>query len=165
MRIRLATRSDLHAVYRLWCELMDSHHAYHPVFGYHRMAEVELKQALLNRLREPYTRFFVAETAEGLAGLLIAMYQIGNNGLHYKRRGYIAETMVCPPFRRLGIGRELFGAAREWLLSEGADHLELQVAVANEVGHRFWAAMGFAPTTYHLMLPLQPPPGPHDWPE
>ncbi|WBO83025.1 GNAT family N-acetyltransferase [Hymenobacter yonginensis] len=165
MIIRPATRSDLHAVYRLWCELMDAHAPYHPVFGYHRRAEVELKQVLLGRLREPQTRFFVAEAPDGLAGLLIALYQPGNPALHYKRRGYIAETMVRPPFRRLGIGRELFLAAREWLQQQGADHLELQVAVPNEGGQRFWAAMGFAPTTYHLMLPLQPPPGPHDWPE
>jgi GNAT superfamily N-acetyltransferase len=164
MLIRPATRSDLHAVYLLWCELMDTHAQYHPVFGYYRRAEVELKHMLHQRMREPYTQFFVAEVPDGLAGLLVAMYQVGHHGLHYKHRGYIAETMVRPAYRRLGIGRELFYAARQWLLREGADHLELQVAVPNEVGQRFWAAMGFAPSTYHLVQPLLPPPGPHEWP-
>ena len=164
MFIRPADRSDLHAVYLLWSELMDEHAHYHPIFGYHRMAQVELKQVLLNRMREPYTRFFVAETPDGLAGILVAMYQIGNNAMHYKRRGYVAETLVRPAFRRLGIGRELFQTARTWLQAEGADHLELQVAVANEGARQFWAAMGFAPTTYHLVQPLLAPPGPNDWP-
>ncbi|MBT9394314.1 GNAT family N-acetyltransferase [Hymenobacter sp. NST-14] len=164
MHIRPATRSDLHAVYLLWAELMDAHAHYHSVFGYHRRAQVELKQMLLHRLREPYTRFFVAETPDGLAGMLIAMYQIGHHGLHYKRRGYLAETLVRPAFRRLGIGRALFGTAKTWLLAEGADHLELQVAVANEGARQFWAAMGFAPTTYHLVQPLVPPPAPDAWP-
>ncbi|MCA8829167.1 GNAT family N-acetyltransferase [Hymenobacter pini] len=164
MLVRLATRSDLPAVYRLWCELMDAHTLYHPVFGYYRRAEVELKHMLQKRMREPYTRFFVAEVPEGLAGLLVAIYQEGHHGLHYKHRGYIAETMVHPAFRRLGIGRELFRAGREWLVQEGVDHLELQVAVQNEGAQRFWAAMGFAPSTYHLVQPLVPPPGPHEWP-
>ncbi|MFD2786292.1 GNAT family N-acetyltransferase [Hymenobacter rubripertinctus] len=164
MLIRPADRSDLHNVYLLWSELMDEHAPYHPIFGYHRMAQVESKQVLLNRMQEPCTRFFVAETPAGLAGLLIAIYQIGNNAMHYKRRGYIAETLVRPAFRGQGIGRELFLAAKSWLLAAGADHLELQVAVTNEGAQRFWAAMGFAPTTYHLVHPLVPPPAPDEWP-
>ncbi|WP_139920199.1 GNAT family N-acetyltransferase [Hymenobacter sp. DG01] len=156
MIIRTATRPDLDALYAIWCELMDSHEAYHPIFGYYRQAEAELRRVLLQRLQEPYTRFFIAENAEGLMGLLVAMYQIGNNGMHYNRRGYIAETIVRPQYRRTGLGRLLFETAREWLTRQGADHLELQVAVANPGGLRFWTALGFAPSTHHLVLPLTP---------
>ncbi|GAB3288937.1 GNAT family N-acetyltransferase [Hymenobacter tenuis] len=154
MIIRTATRSDLDSLYLIWCELMDLHEAYHPVFGYHRQAETELKRSLLQRLQEPYTRFFVIEKEGGLAGLLVAMYQIGNNGMHFNRRGYIAETIVRPQYRRTGLGSLLFETAKEWLTRHGADHLELQVAVANPGAMQFWAALGFAASTQHLVLPL-----------
>ncbi|MBX0292952.1 GNAT family N-acetyltransferase [Hymenobacter sp. HSC-4F20] len=160
MTIRTATRPDLDNLYSIWTELMDEHQTYHPIFGYHRLAEAELKRVLLQRLQEPYTRFFIVESSEGLAGLLVAMYQIGNNGMHFNRRGYIAETIVRPQFRRTGLGRLLFETAREWLTRQGADHLELQVAVANPGGQQFWAALGFTPATYHLMLPLSAPANP-----
>lgn len=159
MTIRTATRPDLDNLYQIWRELMDEHQAYHPIFGYYPLAEAELKRVLLQRLQEPYTRFFVVENEQGLMGLLVAMYQIGNNGMHYNRRGYIAETMVRAPYRRTGLGRLLFETAREWLTRQGADHLELQVAVANPGAFQFWTALGFAPSTHHLVLPLALPPG------
>jgi ribosomal protein S18 acetylase RimI-like enzyme len=161
MLIRLATPADLDPLFQLWCQLMDQHQAYHPVFGYQPAAAFRLKQALRERLRETHTRIFVADAGPNrVVGLLLATYQTGNSGMHYFRRGYIAETIVAAGFRGQGIGRALVAAAREWLVSEGADHLELQVAVQNAAALRFWQAQGFGITTHHLMLPLQPPPTP-----
>lgn len=161
MTVRLATAADIDPLFQLWCQLMDQHQAYHPVFGYHAAAGFRLKQALRERLQETRTRVFVADMvgADGLAGLLLATYQTASSGMHYFRRGYIAETIVVEAYRRQGLGQALFGAAKTWLISEGADHLELQVAVQNLAALRFWQAQGFGVTTQHLMLPLQPPPG------
>ena len=160
MIIREATAQDLDELYRLWCELMEQHYAYPPVFGYHRTARVELKRLLRDRLYEVYTRIFVAERVQGLAGLLVATHQVGSRGMHFYRRGYIAETIVEAAYRRQGVGRALFTAAKTWLTTQGADHLELQVAVANPAAQQFWVAQGFAVTTQHMMLPLPNPPGP-----
>ncbi|QNH63335.1 GNAT family N-acetyltransferase [Hymenobacter sediminicola] len=155
MTIRVATPHDLNEVYRLWCLLMDQHQAYHPVFGYHPEAEFKLKRMLRERLTEPYTRIFVADAGpDGLVGLLLATYQVGTSAMHFFRRGYIAETIVEMPYRRRGLGRALFGAAKAWLLAEGADHLELQVALQNPAALHFWQAQGFGITTHHLVRPL-----------
>ncbi len=154
MTIREATPQDLDELYRLWCELMEMHRAYHPIFGYHRAANAELKRVLRDRLYESYTRIFVAEKPGGLAGLLVATYQIGSRGMHFHRRGYIAETIVEVVHRRQGVGRALFGSAKAWLTIQGADHLELQVSVANPAAQQFWAAQGFTVTTQHMILPM-----------
>ncbi|WP_022822642.1 GNAT family N-acetyltransferase [Hymenobacter norwichensis] len=154
MTIREATIHDLDELYRLWCELMEMHQAYHPVFGFHRTAKVELKRLLRDRLYESYTRLFVAEKPDGLAALLVATYQVGSKGMRLHRRGYIAETFVEETHRRQGVGGALFHAAKTWLTSRGADHLELQVAVANPAAAQFWAAQGFTITTQHMTLPL-----------
>ena len=158
MTIRIATPLDLPELYRLWCQLMDQHQAYHPVFGYHPTAGYKLQRVLRERISEPNTRVFVADDTNGLAGLLLATYQTGSSGMHFFRRGYIAETIVVENYRRQGLGRALFGRAQAWLTGEGADHLELQVAVLNPVALRFWQALGFAVTTQHLVLPLVPAP-------
>ncbi|SHK96069.1 GNAT family N-acetyltransferase [Hymenobacter psychrotolerans] len=155
MTIRLATPQDLPELYRLWRLLMDQHRAYHPVFGYHPEADFKLKRVLRERLAEPYTRIFVADAGpDGLVGLLLATYQVGTSAMHFFRRGYIAETIVEVPYRRRGLGRALFSAAKTWLLAEGADHLELQVALQNPAALHFWQAQGFAVTTHHLVRPL-----------
>jgi len=154
MTIREATHHDLDELYRLWCELMEMHQAYHPVFGFHRAAKAELRRLLRDRLYESYTRIFVAEKPGGLAGLLVATYQLGSRGMHFHRRGYIAETIVEEAHRRQGLGRALFNSAKAWLSTQGADHLELQVAIANPAATQFWAAQGFAITTNHMVLPL-----------
>ncbi|HEX8428243.1 GNAT family N-acetyltransferase [Hymenobacter sp.] len=154
MTIREATPQDLDELYRLWCELMEIHQAYHPVFGYHRAAKVELRRLLRDRLYESYTRIFVVEKPGGLAGLLVATYQVGSRGMHFHRRGYIAETIVEEAHRRQGMGRALFTSAKAWLAIQGADHLELQVAIANPAAQQFWAAQGFTVTTQHMMLPI-----------
>ncbi|UOG73772.1 GNAT family N-acetyltransferase [Hymenobacter tibetensis] len=154
MTIREATPQDLEELYRLWCELMEMHQAYHPIFGFHRAAKGELKRLLRDRLYESYTRIFVAEKPGGLAGLLVATYQIGSRGMHFHRRGYLAETIVEAAHRRQGVGRALFNSAKAWLTVQGADHLELQVALANPAAQQFWAAQGFATTTQHMILPL-----------
>ncbi|MBC6696557.1 GNAT family N-acetyltransferase [Hymenobacter puniceus] len=159
MHIRLATPADLDSLFSLWCQLMDQHQAYHPIFGYHTAAAFRLKQGLRGRIQEPHTRIFVADTdTHKVVGLLLATYQTGSSGMHYFRRGYIAETIVAAEHRGQGIGRALVAAAKSWLISQGADHLELQVAVQNQTALRFWQAQGFGVTTQHLMLPLQPPP-------
>jgi ribosomal protein S18 acetylase RimI-like enzyme len=158
MTIRIATHQDLNEVYSLWCELMDEHQAFNPVFGYYPTSEFQLKRVLRGRLAENNTRIFVVQGRYRLLGMLIATYQIGNHGMHYFRRGYIAETVVQRTHRRHGLGRGLFDAAKAWLTAQGADHLELQVAVANPAGIHFWESLGFAPTTYHLvqLLPKAP---------
>ncbi|TGD78824.1 GNAT family N-acetyltransferase [Hymenobacter wooponensis] len=154
MTIRIATHKDLDELYSLWCELMDEHQAFHPIFGYHPSADFQLKRVLRTRLAENNTRMFVAQGRYGLLGLMVVTYQVGSTGMHYFRRGYIAETIVREAYRRQGLGRALFGAAKDWLTAQGADHLELQVAVANPAGRRFWESQGFAPTTFHMMQPL-----------
>jgi ribosomal protein S18 acetylase RimI-like enzyme len=151
MNIRVASHHDLTEIYGLWCELMGEHQNFNPVFGYQPTAEFQTKRMLRARLADPNTRLFVVQGRYGLLGMLIASYQIGNQGMHYFRRGYIAETVVRQSHRRKGLGRGLFDAAKAWLTAQGADHLELQVAVANPAGLHFWESLGFAPTTYHLV--------------
>ncbi|SNR39550.1 MULTISPECIES: GNAT family N-acetyltransferase [Hymenobacter] len=157
MTIRVASHQDIDELYGLWRELMDEHQAYHPVFGYHPAAEFQLKRMLRHRVAEKNTRVFVAQGRYRILGLLVASYQMGNPGMHFFRRGYIAETVVRQAYRRHGLGRALFQAALAWLSSQGADHLELQVAAANPAALHFWESLGFTPTTVHLMRPLSTP--------
>lgn len=153
--IRPATAADLDELYRLWCELMDFHRGFHPAFGYDPAAETDLKNQLRHRLLDPLTQILVVEAEAGLAGMLVVTYQPSPAGVFFARRGYIGETVVSAAHRGKGIGLQLFRAGKAWLAAQGADHLELQVAVKNVDAQRFWESHGFTATTQHLVLPLR----------
>ncbi len=130
---------------------MNSHQLYHPVFAYRRHEPQILKNELLKRLHEENTRFFLSETEGESSGMLIASFREISEGLQYHRKGYIAETVVKEKYRGSGIGHALFEAAKSWLVSLGADHIELQVSVQNPDAFRFWSSLGFTPSTQHMV--------------
>lgn len=131
MIIREAQEQDIPAVYILWCELMQHHQVYHPVFQYHPSAEASLKQTLLKRFASEDTTIFIAQKSDTLVGFLIANFKTSPEGFHYRNKGYIAETYVREDARGSGVGKKLFDAARRWFTAQQADHIELQVAIQN----------------------------------
>ena len=74
----------------------------------------------------------------------------------YERREYgsITDLAVTAEFRRRGVGRRLFEAARDWFASGGLDRLEVRVATTNELSTAFWRGLGFEPYMESLRRPL-----------
>ncbi len=68
------------------------------------------------------------------------------------RIGYVAEFTVFRPWRRRGLGRQMFAAAAQWLRGHDCALIELDVLATNATGMAFWRAMGFATAYHHLRL-------------
>ena len=79
---------------------------------------------------------FVAETEEGIVGVILA----GNDG----RRGYIYHTAVRPACRRQGIATKLVERAMDALEALGINKVALVVFSKNADGNAFWEKNGFA---------------------
>ena len=150
-----ASTEDIDEVYDLWRILLDYHQGHHPVFRYKPGSEQVLKAELLARLKDKNTKVFVYQLQDEWVGMIIASLKSGVPGFKLSNKGYIAETVIREEHRGGGIGRELFEAARKWLLDKGADHIELQVSLNNPSGIRFWESLGFTASTQHMILPLQ----------
>ncbi|MFD2245771.1 GNAT family N-acetyltransferase [Pontibacter ruber] len=153
--IREAEPEDLEEVYELWLELMRYHQSHHVMFAINpRKVELQ-KDELLSRIRGKRSRILVFEQDGELVGMINVSMRDASEVFKLHRKGYIAETVVQDKYRGSGIGEELFGAAKKWLLDMGADHIEAQVSVQNPGAQRFWQAQGFSPSTQHIILDLR----------
>lgn len=156
MSIEIANASDLDSIYELWKELIDFHSDQHAVFTLSNNPETEtiVKEYISNKMKETSSRIFLYKSGNEISGILIARIEKENRAFQLKRKGYIAETVVSSKHRGKGIGKELYFAAEQWLKSEGADHIELQVSEKNNQAQKFWEELDFGPATYHYVKKL-----------
>ena len=154
MKIRTAHSNDLPQLVQLWTELMEFHKDHSPVFQLNDESPVTIRKFIENKLDQTNHRIFIGEMKDQVVGMLIASYSEGASLFQLYKKGYIAETIVSSVHRGKGIGKQLQEVAEDWLRSEGATHLELQVSAKNESGKQFWKQAGFEPSTYHFIKKL-----------
>ena len=148
--IRIAEKQDLESLHSLWMEIMQHHTGQGPMFDYDANYDVELKKSSADRIKGKEQRCFVA--VEGEHVIVCIFCRINNIPpfIAIKKTGYIAETVVSIKARSKGIGTQLVKTAQAWFDENNCEATELQVAVQNEAGIRFWERLGFKPSTYHM---------------
>jgi len=151
MEIRTATTADVETIVSLWVELMQLHQPFGMNFETVPQAVGLVLPEINKRISDPNTRVFLA--GEG-AGMIIVFMKYLAETMKHRRIGYIAETVVNEKFRRQGVGEKLFEAARNWLVDQGAEYLELQVSPQNAGARKFWVDKGFTVSTEHMVLPV-----------
>ncbi len=151
MIIRKASIKDAENLFPLWEELMNYHSAHHPIFSYRKEAKEALIEELKIRMGQQETSIFIAEENQRILGFLFASLRKMPEAFYLKNKGYIAETVVSENERKKGIGKALYEEAEKWLISQGADHIELQVSTENPGAQKFWQNSGFEPTTFHMV--------------
>lgn len=93
---------------------------------------------------------FVAETAEGLCGL------IGGGRAEEAGRFDVGSMWIDPPARRLGLARRLLDAVTAWAVESGATALHLTVTEGNDGAIALYESSGFAFTGEVEPLPGRP---------
>lgn len=155
--IRLARGDDLEALGRLGALLMRTHYAFDPRRFLAPGAEPESGYAwfLETQLREPDAAIFVAEQDGRVVGYIYA----GLEPLSWKElrgpAGFIHDIVVEDQARGSGVGRELIGAAMQWLRQRGAPRVMLWTAAQNERAQRLFDAAGFRKTMIEMTLELE----------
>jgi ribosomal-protein-alanine N-acetyltransferase len=82
---------------------------------------------------------FVAEADESLIGFVIVHMERGRLG----SRGYVVTLDVAPEFRRAGLAGSLMQHIEDHAAAEKARHMDLHVAVTNEMAIRFYEGRGY----------------------
>jgi ribosomal protein S18 acetylase RimI-like enzyme len=145
LEIRPATEEDLPQMVHLWREMMD----------YHARCDARFQPKPSPEAERAWTKYvqdtiwtsdewcvFVAERDGELVGQICGELREAVPVFRSHTYGYVTDIVVDPATRRLGIGRALLDALREWMAERGADHLQLQVLHANPASQAFWRAMG-----------------------
>ena len=149
MKIRTVTGADMPDLTDLWCEFMDFHAGRNPFFtrtpdGHEHFMTWLREQAD----KDDFTVIVAEDEAEdGPVGYCTATIKETPPVFALKRFGYIQDMAVTAAWRRRGVARDLFAAARTWLSEQGVDRIQLTVDAANPVSQSFWREMGFGPHT------------------
>lgn len=146
---------DIDELFELWKELMQLHQSHHAVFKTKSNSEQQLREGLLNRLKEKETKVFLYEREGEAVGMIITSVRRSAAGFKLATKGYIAEMIVSKNYRGTGAGKELVEAAKKWLSDKGADHIELQVSIKNPAAIKFWEAQGFSVSTQHMVMEIK----------
>lgn len=142
--IRAATAADANAIGRLWGELVAYHRALDPHLpvaapdGARRYA-----QLLLQRLDDPNTHAYVAESNGRPVGFVLGMIvDLVPDIFAEEPCGFLADIYVDAAYRRQGVGRRLVAAMVEGFKKRGVTYFDWQVASLNTEGLAFWRALG-----------------------
>jgi len=143
--IRPGTETDLPAMVALWRQMMDYHAELDPCFrprsspaGEDAWADYLRKEILTG---ENWC-VLLAEANGTLIGQILGELREVPPVFDAQVYGYVTNIMVAGEVRRRGAGRALFQSLREWMRERGAEHLQLQVLVENDVSQAFWRATG-----------------------
>ncbi len=146
--VRTARPEDLDEILRLWVQMVEFHADRDAALCMRTDAEAleSMRTYFRAGLESPDGRLLVAEVAhaEGLAGFLFAHIRTISPLAIPPTAGFISDICVDGGWRRHGIGRELFLAARDWFRECGQKAIRLNVATANPTAQTFWRAMGAA---------------------
>ena len=155
IKIREANVDDLERLYDLWIELIKIHKDHHFIFNISDHPKDSVITNLKARLTQPDTKIFVCTADDSVAGMMVTSFSTGSEAFLLHKKGYIAETIISEKYRGLGIGNLLFKKAENWLIQQGADHLELQVSAKNHTALDFWSTQGFTVSTNHMIKNLK----------
>jgi ribosomal protein S18 acetylase RimI-like enzyme len=155
----LSTRTATEADFPIIMEMYELLNAYFYQMGYHLPHPENVGQVWLDSFRKTLGRFsnvFLAEMpvyadaeeSEPVGSLRIAGFML----CRLKRVpaymsgvivGELSDMWIIPEARRMGLGDKLSRLAIDWLRSQGAHSIEIQVLRDNEASWKLYDRMGF----------------------
>lgn len=142
MTIRNFKKSDLESVFRLAKAMIDYHHQ---LDSYYKPANEfrNLKKYAEEWLKEKDTQVLVAEEAGEVIGYSRVGIIKAPDYAVPKSIGFVYDVLVAKPYRRQGVGEQLFKEALNWLKKNKVRQIELNVDARNNAGINFWKKFGF----------------------
>lgn len=142
-QVREANASDFAALCTLFAEENRFHAALVPEY-IKTTPQILTQEEWRDFLTSSTTRVFVcAHEAALLGAIIVAVKDEPENRWQQSRRtGYIEELIVTQTARGRGIGKQLMEIARDWVLSQGVQVMELHVWEANTGAWRFYESLG-----------------------
>jgi ribosomal protein S18 acetylase RimI-like enzyme len=137
-----ARTSDIKAVLRLWDALMDEHAREHSAFRRRPHASQYLHRSFLQTLHQPHQLLLVLRHQEIPVGFLSASI-LRSPLLLENRFGQLIDMYLEPRWRGRGYGSALVEAALAWFREQRIQQVEINVALHNAEGQRFWQRHGF----------------------
>ena len=143
MKVTAATEEHIPQIIDLWKKLVDFHRELDPFFSRRSDGDLRFKEFLQKSIKSADSHVVVALDKNNVVG-----YCLGSTMMHppvflVEKYGNIFDMMVDPLYRRQHVGTDLVNAMILWFSSRGIQRFELNVAVKNKNGKKFWKKQGF----------------------
>jgi len=142
VKYRLATEADFPTLVEMYTLL--NTYFYQMVY---RLPQPEnVGQVWLDSFRRTLGRFsnvFVAEIDGQVAGFMLCRLKRVPNYMGGVLVGELSDMWIDKSARRMGIGDKLSRLALDWMRSQGAHSVEIQVLKDNEASWKLYEKMGF----------------------
>lgn len=150
MKIRNVEPPDLQALAALSCMVNQLHVDAYPEI-YKRISRKTATQLLAPKISNPKVLFRLAEEAGQAVGYCVAeIREVESELLKAHRCLYLAEIMVSPNTRRLGVGKALLADLKQQAAQHQIQRIDLDVSAFNDNAQHFFASQGFEPLRYRL---------------
>jgi len=137
--IRPWRKSDLASIRRItWQSWISAYASFIPESDLKSYFDIHYSEgAFLSMFDDPFTRVFIAETDDQIAGYARLFFNQDENRL------YVPSLYFLPDFQGQGMGRRLLEAAEEYAAEKGLDELWIGVMVENKQALVFYRKVGF----------------------
>lgn len=153
--VRPAVREDAPALFRLWQAMLRHYTTVDRRIVPSPATEQQFAEALEETLADAFAAAFVAEDEGTLVGFVSGGIESAPPSRLPDRHLTIGHFYVVPPYRGLGIGRQLFRAIAEWgMKTADIHHFEMTVLEADREAREFWSRLGFTAFIQRLWAPL-----------
>jgi GNAT superfamily N-acetyltransferase len=160
--IRTANEQDFEALDRLYYDF----HQYHVRAVPDRLQDLgkledqdwtRLHQALRDIFANQDAVIFLVEGSGEIIGLAEVYYRQDDEAnplIVPHKYAYLQSLMVSEPYRKMGVGKKLMEAARQWAREKGATEMRLDVWEFNQGTIRFYEKTGYSPLKRNMVAEL-----------
>ena len=150
-QIRAARISDYDHLCSLFAEENQFHARLVPAY-IQATADVLTQEELQEFIDSRSQCLLVSEDRDGLLGAIIVSIKDDPEYRWKKgrRSGYVEDLIVTAAAQGRGIGKQLMEAARQWVIAQGVQTIELHVWTENAGACRFYESLGLK-SVQHLM--------------
>ncbi len=151
---RSASVKDIDEIISLWNESRFYHEELDSRLAMVNNAHLEIRNYYFKQLSSEDAVFYIASNNSVSIGYICAQIQKAPPVHRVQRFGYIDGLFVKNGCRRMGIGTNLVGLAKEWFKEREISVIQLTVAWKNQVGMLFWERCGFTEIMRRMRMQL-----------
>ncbi len=153
--IRRAHRADAPAVADLWRRLYEAQYRLDGRFQPAPDALARWENDFREWIHSDLHRILVAEREGEVVGFATAQLRVSPPIFAPGYEVFVDQVFVHPDFRRVGYGKRLIEAVKEWAAERGARRITAGTAYRNTEAAAFWERCGAEPLAVTLSIELQ----------
>ncbi len=135
---------EMEFVLDLWEKLMDEHFLFDTRFRRRELGRMHMRYHLTSQLMSDEFLLMTAKVEGEVVGFMTA--QIVRNPIFLPPLlGQISDAYILPEWRSKGLGSAMVEMIIQWFRENKVQQVDLNVAIANKAGKKFWEKHGFTP--------------------